>query len=181
MKTIFSWRPEKTLYKRPDLKTFRNFVKEAVRVTGCGITKCLSIAFVSAEEMKRANESLVGHTGLTDVICFDYRESFMPQIPMEEGFDGMDEEEESMAEVDLIVCPAAAEIQGGKRNIPYGRELALYVVHGLLHAAGNDDLQPSLKRKMRRREKQCMDELEKLFDLEKLFSEPVRREARKTV
>lgn len=180
MKTIFSWRPEKTLYKRPDLKTFRNFVKAAVEITGSGITECLSITFVSAEEMKKANEVLVGHTGLTDVICFDYRESFMPEIPQEEETIE-NNEDECMAEVDLIICPAAAEIQGGVRNIPYGKELALYVVHGLLHAAGNDDLQPSLKRKMRRREKQCMDELGKLFDLEKLFPEPVRREARKTV
>ena len=174
MKTIFSWRPEKTIYPRPDLKTFRKFVKEAVRITGSGITGCLSVTFVSAREMEQANEDLVGHTGLTDVICFDYREAVMPDMP-EEAFVM---EEESMAEVDLIVCPAAAEIQGGKRNIPYAKELALYVVHGLLHAAGNDDLQLALKRKMRRREKQTMDELEKLFDLEKLFPEPVRREAR---
>lgn len=180
MKTIFSWRPEKTIYPRPDLKLFRRFVKEAVRITDCGITKCLSISFVSAKEMEQANKELVGHTGLTDVICFDYREALMPFIPITVPPELEDEEknDDLMAEVDLIVCPAAAEIQGAKRKIPFAKELALYIVHGLLHAAGNDDLQPALKRKMRRREKQTMDELEKLFDLEKLFPEPVRREAR---
>lgn len=176
MKTIFSWRPEKTIYIRPDLKLFRQFVKEAVRITHCGITKCLSVSFVSALEMERANEVLVGHTGLTDVICFDYRESMMPEIPETEDWE--DGEDAGIAEVDLIVCPAAAEKEAAKRNIPFGKELALYVIHGLLHAAGCDDLQPALKRKMRRREKQTMDELETLFDLEKVFPEPVRREAR---
>ena len=170
MKTIFSWRPEKTIYPRPDLKTFRRFVEEAVRVTQCGIRSCLSVSFVSASEMKKANRELVGHEGVTDVISFDYREAEMPVLP----------DEEEVEEVDLIVCPAAADQQGRKRDIPYGKELALYVVHGLLHTAGWDDTDPALKRKMRRREKQCMDELERLFDLEKLFARSVvQREARK--
>ena len=80
-----------------------------------------------------------------------------------------------------IVCPAAALLQADKRHIPYAKELALYVVHGLLHAAGNDDLIPALKRKMRRREKQTMDELEKIFDLQEIFPEPVRGEARNKI
>ena len=169
MKTIFSWRPEKTIYPRPDLKMFRRFAEEAVRVTRCGISSCLSVSFVSASEMKKANRELVGHEGLTDVISFDYREADMPVWP----------EGEDVAQADLIVCPAAADQQGRKRNIPYGKELALYVVHGLLHTAGCDDREPEKKRKMRRREKQCMDELERLFDLEKLFpGSVVQREAR---
>lgn len=128
--------------------------------------------------MEKANQQLVGHTGLTDVICFDYREAAMPGIPEENT---VWEDEESDAQVDLIVCPAAALLQADKRNIPYAKELALYVVHGLLHAAGNDDLVPALKRKMRRREKQTMDELEKIFDLQEIFPEPVRGEARNKI
>ncbi|MBP5181488.1 MAG: rRNA maturation RNase YbeY [Lentisphaeria bacterium] len=146
---------------------FRRFAAEAVRVTQCGISSCLSFSFVSASEMKKANRELVGHEGITDVISFDYREADMPTLP----------EGEEVTEADLIVCPAAAEEQGRKRNIPYGKELALYVVHGLLHAAGCDDTKSTLKKKMRRREKQCMDELVKLFDWEKLFPRPVPREA----
>ena len=60
-----------------------------------------------------------------------------------------------------------------KRALPYAREVALYLAHGLLHAAGEDDLQPELKRKMRRREKKTMNELEKLFSFEDIFPEPV--------
>lgn len=130
--------------------------------------------------MEKANEELVGHKGLTDVICFDYREAAMPGIP-EEDTVWENEEGKSDAQVDLIICPAAALLQADKRHIPYAKELALYVVHGLLHAAGNDDLIPALKRKMRRREKQTMDELEKIFDLQEVFPEPVRGEARKSV
>ncbi len=40
-----------------------------------------------------------------------------------------------------------------------GRELALYVVHGWLHLAGHDDLQPAKKRAMRRAEARAFREL----------------------
>ena len=120
MKTIFSWRPEKTIYPRPDLKTFRRFVEEAVRVTQCGISSCLSVSFVSASEMKKANRELVGHEGVTDVISFDYREAEMPVLP----------DEEEVEEVDLIVCPAAA---GELHELIPQSELYIYPEYG--HAA----------------------------------------------
>ena len=56
--------------------------------------------------------------------------------------------------------------------MPYSRELVLYLVHGLLHAAGQDDLKPELKRVMRRREKAVLRLLAEKFDLETLFPEP---------
>ena len=58
--------------------------------------------------------------------------------------------------VELIVCPAVAYEQAVKRGLPYAEEVALYVAHGLLHAAGYDDLTPKAKRVMRRAEKRVM-------------------------
>ena len=46
--------------------------------------------------------------------------------------------------------------QAVKRGLPYEEEVALYVAHGLLHAAGYDDLNPKAKRVMRRAEKRVM-------------------------
>lgn len=143
-----------------------------MEVTRCGITGGLSVAFVSAKAMEKANRELVGHEGLTDVITFDYRMEDFPLLPEE----GLAEGEEVPCEVDLIVCPEAAFRESRKRKIPFARELALYVVHGLLHAAGFDDLEPDLKRKMRRQEKITLDELEKSFSFEDIFPEPVLME-----
>ena len=42
-------------------------------------------------------------------------------------------------------------------------ELALYMVHGFLHSAGEDDLTPAARRRMRKREKECLDELAERF------------------
>ena len=143
-----------------------------MEVTRCGVTGALSVTFVSAKAMEKANAHLVGHEGLTDVITFDYRMEGFPLLPEE----GVSAGEEIPCEVDLIVCPEAAFRESRKRNIPYCRELALYVVHGLLHSAGFDDLKPELKRKMRRQEKITLDELEKSLRFEEIFPEPVLME-----
>lgn len=143
-----------------------------MEVTRCGITGGLSVTFVTARAMEKANKELVGHEGLTDVITFDYRMEGFPLLPEGEEVEG----EEIPCEVDLIVCPEAALRESRKRNIPFARELALYVVHGLLHCAGFDDLKPDLKRKMRKQEKITLDELEKSFRFEEIFPEPVLME-----
>lgn len=56
----------------------------------------------------------------------------------------------------------AAEPKRTQRIDPreFTRELTLYLVHGWLHLAGYDDLQPAKKRRMRRAEKKAMALLE---------------------
>jgi probable rRNA maturation factor len=39
---------------------------------------------------------------------------------------------------DVVVCPAVAERNARERSIPYEDEMALLVVHGLLHLLGMD-------------------------------------------
>ena len=117
----------------------------------------INIAFVNDREMARINEEYVGHEGTTDVITFCYLESD------DELFDG------DIA-VDLFICADVAEREGSKRkNSTYARELALYIVHGLLHSAGEDDLDAVSRKKMRRREREVMKELEKEFEFKNIF------------
>ena len=163
MKTIYSWRPER-IYRRPERKKLLAFAESAAETAGSGIRGVLSLSWVSEKEMAEINQDYVGHTGSTDVICFDYRQSGaeMPET----------EDEEGNVDVEIIVCPAVAAREAAKRALPYSREIALYLVHGLLHAAGQDDLQPEKKRIMRRREASALGKLEKKFNLATLFPEP---------
>ncbi|MBO4632005.1 MAG: rRNA maturation RNase YbeY [Lentisphaeria bacterium] len=163
MKTIYSWRPEKT-YPRPERKKLLALVAAAMEVTGSGIRKGFSFSCISESEMAEVNEAFVGHSGSTDVICFDYRQS-SAELP--ETDDGEDD-----VEVEILVCPAVAAREAAKRALPYSRELVLYLVHGLLHAAGQDDLKPELKRVMRRKEAAALRRLALQFELDKLFPEP---------
>ena len=57
---------------------------------------------------------------------------------------------------EIFVCAKTAVEYATKRNLPPYEELSLYVIHGILHCLGFDDLEPSEKRIMRKKEKRCM-------------------------
>ena len=98
----------------------------------------LSVEFVNDNIMARRNHDLLGHEGTTDVITFCYFDDDFPELL------------EGETAIELIVNPDAAEREGAKRkNSDYSRETALYVVHGLLHSSGEDDLDPVSRRRMR--------------------------------
>lgn len=61
---------------------------------------------------------------------------------------------------DIFVCPETAKKYVEKHGGDPFRETTLYIVHGLLHLLGYDDMDPISKRCMRRREKKYMKLLE---------------------
>ena len=144
--------------KAPKKSDLRKFVHRAAEVAGLPVDPAWScnILFVGDRRMAQMNMDLLGHEGTTDVITFCY---FEEDMPIEKG--------ETM--VELIVNPEAAAREGEKRPGGYCREVALYIVHGMLHSAGEDDLEEAVRRRMRRRERECMSILENEFDLALLF------------
>jgi len=62
---------------------------------------------------------------------------------------------------EIFICPAAAIKYAAPREKDPYQELLLYLVHGLLHLLGYDDLSPADKRTMRKKEKSCMDFLQR--------------------
>jgi len=144
----------------PRKSDLRRFADAAAKCAGLPAEPVwdLNMIFTGDAGMTRYNEELLGHEGTTDVITFSY-------------FDTADEWEEGETMIELIINPDAAAREGERREGGYSRELALYLVHGLLHSAGEDDLTPAPRRRMRRREKECLDELVKSFDFNKIFPE----------
>ncbi len=155
MNTNFSWRTERR-YLRPVPAKVKKLAERIAELAGTGLTENgqLGVSFLSSGKMAEVNWDFLTHTGDTDVICFDYREN--------DGFDG----DEC---VDILICPNVAAREAEKRSLPYAQEVTLYLIHGLLHAAGYDDLKPELKRKMRRAEKRVMTAVLAEFELEKIF------------
>jgi probable rRNA maturation factor len=61
---------------------------------------------------------------------------------------------------EVCVSVDTAERYACEHGRDFSTELSLYVVHGWLHLAGYDDLQPALKREMRRAESRALKLLE---------------------
>ncbi len=61
---------------------------------------------------------------------------------------------------EIFICPETALLYAKKHTLDPRKELTLYLVHGILHCLGFDDLTPKQKRTMRKKEKHCMQFLE---------------------
>ena len=103
----------------------------------------LGIVLVSAKEMASLNESFLGHEGPTDVITFDYSESGTPA-----GIRG-----------EIFICVSEAERQAKLFGTDWQSEVVRYIIHGILHLAGYDDLHPVARKKMKHQENRLMSKL----------------------
>ena len=108
------------------------------------------IALVSDKEMAQVNWQFLQHEGATDVITFDH-ESTRTKLHGE-----------------LFICVDVAVTQAKEFKSSWQSELVRYVVHGVLHLLGYDDLKPALRRKMKREENRLVRLLEKRFSLAQL-------------
>lgn len=129
-----------------DLQKFYRIDKNSVRKLVKGILKDegkdaeLNIVFLDNKRIKEINKDFLGHNYATDVLSFAYNEtSLMNNITGE-----------------IIVSAEMAD--KAARNYGYATdgEVALYVVHGLLHLLGYDDRQKRDAQKMHQREREVL-------------------------
>ncbi|HEV2692747.1 MAG TPA: rRNA maturation RNase YbeY [Verrucomicrobiae bacterium] len=119
-----------------------------------GITDAeLGINLVAAREMALVNETFLNHTGSTDVITFDHREikSKSRRATTIHG--------------ELFICVDDAILQAKEFKTTWQSEVVRYIVHGVLHLLGYDDLKPHLRRTMKREENRLVRVLAKRFAL----------------
>jgi probable rRNA maturation factor len=101
--------------------------------------------FVNDQRMAELNQRYLGHEGSTDVITFPYSESNGP------------------LQGDIFICVDEAIRQSRSFKTTWQQEIVRYMVHGLLHLLGEDDLKPELRRKMKRKENRLVEKLGEEF------------------
>ena len=111
----------------------------------------LGINLVAAREMTRLNESFLQHAGSTDVITFDYSEPLAANPRQLHG--------------EIFVCVDQALLQAKQFRTDWQSEVARYVVHGILHLLGYDDLTPRKRARMKREENALVRRLARKFSL----------------
>jgi probable rRNA maturation factor len=120
----------------------------------------LAIHLVGAAEMARINKTYLNHEGSTDVITFDYAEASPPDPrPSTLSVHG-----------EIFISTDDALTQARQFRTTWQSELARYIIHGILHLRGYDDLKPAPRRKMKREENRLLREVARRFPLSKLGS-----------
>jgi probable rRNA maturation factor len=117
----------------------------------------LGINLVGTREMALVNETFLQHDGPTDVITFDHRNCEARSAKRESNIHG-----------ELFICVEVALAQAKEFKSSWQAEIVRYVVHGVLHLLGHDDLKPHLRRKMKREENRLVRRLAKRFSLAQL-------------
>jgi probable rRNA maturation factor len=114
----------------------------------------ISVALVDDAEIHEINRDFLGHDYPTDVISFllDSDSSPGKRVPRGAG---------RTIEGEVVLSTETAIREARRFGWTAREECGLYVVHGLLHLCGYDDLSPGEKRIMRRRERDVLG----LFDL----------------
>lgn len=57
---------------------------------------------------------------------------------------------------EVFICPKVGISYAMEHHLDPYEEVSRYLVHGILHLIGYDDLEPTAKKKMRRKENQCL-------------------------
>ncbi len=114
----------------------------AITLAELGITRCdLCFHLVGAKEMSRINWQFLQHEGSTDVITFDNSEPGT-----------RNSEPGTILSGEIFCCLDDAVKQAKEFETSWQSELVQYVIHGILHLLGHDDLKPAARRKMKREE-----------------------------
>ena len=129
--------PRLRLDRRAVIRVIHLLDAAAARFQGGPPEGELSLAFLTDPALAALHANFLGDPTPTDVITF-------------EAQPGMG------AAGEICVSADTARAFAQAKKLDFSRELTLYIVHGWLHPAGYDDLQPAKKRQMRAAEVRAM-------------------------
>ena len=98
----------------------------------------MSLYFVTEKKICDLHDTFFNDPSPTDCISIpvDMPDSFRPRVLGE-----------------LFICPKTALAYAKKHQTDPYKETLLYIVHGLLHLLGYDDIEPGDRKKMRQKER----------------------------
>jgi probable rRNA maturation factor len=141
----------------------------------------LSVLFIDEGAIAALNERFLGHEGPTDVLSFPIEDDpvgggrYPDAGGPGPGWASPDEGALPMLLGDVVICPAVAHRQAPEHAGTYDNEIALLLVHGILHLLGMDHEEEAEAEEMERREQELLGAFHRRAELPKepLEAEPV--------
>lgn len=125
----------------------------------------LTVLFVDADSIASLNERFLGKKGPTDVLSFPIEDEYETPPPPpgpSSGLGGpgreppLEEETVPLLLGDVVICPAVAHANAPEHAGDYEGELALLLVHGILHLLGMDHEEEAAAEEMEALERQLL-------------------------
>jgi probable rRNA maturation factor len=143
-----------------DLERWSAFATAVLGDLGVAGEAELSVLFVDEEHIARLNERHLGHGGPPDVLAFPIDGT--PEVStsgLAPGRGSDDPDDQPLLLGDVVVCPAVAARQAPGHAGTLDDELALLIVHGVLHILGMDHATDDERVAMQAREREVLDRL----------------------
>lgn len=144
-----------------DVERWASLVRSVLDTEGVRADTEVSLLFVDEPTIAALHHRFLGREGPTDVLSFPIDDDPSPggRSPDQGGTgpgDGAGEDEVPSLLGDVVVCPAVAARNAVTHDVTVDDELALLVVHGVLHLLGMDHEADTEAEQMERREQELL-------------------------
>ena len=136
-----------------DEEWVKKIAQDVLKAEGITSSYEISLVFTDSETVQQLNRDYRSVDEPTDVIAF----YMLPQKGADSSFVLPPDNVLRLGEV-VISYPQAVE-QAKEQGHPTEQELALLVIHGILHLLGYDHEQPEKEAKMRAKERELLEEI----------------------
>jgi probable rRNA maturation factor len=116
----------------------------------------ISVAIVGDSQIHDVNRQFLGHDYPTDVISFRLDTQTADEPVLDEEYSSDSTHSSPTFDGELVVSFETAAREASSHGWSPEAEMLLYVVHGLLHLCGYDDLTDEARPVMRRRERELL-------------------------
>jgi probable rRNA maturation factor len=149
-----------------DIARWQDLAQRVLIAEGVRGSAELTVLFISASDISELNEMYLGKAGPTDVLSFpidsgDVIEVISSPSTQSRGPDRspLDPGDMPLLLGDVVICPTVARDQAATHAGSLDDELALLLVHGILHILGHDHAETAETAKMRERELALLSDL----------------------
>lgn len=144
-----------------DVGRWSDLARSALVAEGIGGDTEVALLFVDEQTIASLNERFLSKAGPTDVLSFPIEDEVerSGRSPDQGGTGPGTIEADSdrlLLLGDVVICPTVAARNAVEHGVGLDDELALLVVHGILHLLGMDHEDPAEAEAMERREQQLL-------------------------
>jgi len=138
----------------PAPRWLEGIARQVLEAQGAGAEAEVSLLIATQERIRELNRDYLGEDEPTDVLAFSAREETAGQSPFIHPPDGL------LHLGEVIIAYPQAVVQAEEHRHPIEKELAILIIHGLLHLLGYDHDEPESERQMKAREAELLGYVE---------------------
>ena len=136
-----------------DVCWLQRIAKQVLTLQHVGSKAELGLVITSQERVRELNRNYLGRDAPTDVLAF-------PMLPAEEEPATFVLPPDGIRHLgEVIISYPQAVIQAGEQGHSTEKEIAILVIHGVLHLLGYGDETPELKQQMQAREQEILSRI----------------------